>query len=31
MSMLFEPDDLARITVEAVPPFGIFSLVRLPN
>ena len=25
------PDDLARISVEAVPPFGIFSLVRLPN
>ncbi len=31
MSMLFEPQDLERITVEAVPPFGIFSLVRLPN
>jgi len=31
METLFEPDDLARIGVEAVPPFGIFSLVRLPN
>lgn len=31
METLFAPDDLARISVEAVPPFGIFSLVRLPN
>ena len=31
METLFAPDDLTRISVEAVPPFGIFSLVRLPN
>lgn len=31
METLFMPEDLARISVEAVPPFGIFSLVRLPN
>lgn len=31
MENLFVPDDLGRISVEAVPPFGIFSLVRLPN
>jgi phosphatidylethanolamine/phosphatidyl-N-methylethanolamine N-methyltransferase len=29
MDAIFEPDDLARIEVEPVPPFGIFTLVRL--
>lgn len=31
MQALFEPDELARITAEPVPPLGMFSLVRLPN
>lgn len=31
MEALFGAEDLARITVESVPPLGMFSLVRLPN
>ena len=31
MQGLFGPDDLARLHVEPVPPFGIFTLVRLPH
>ena len=31
MQALFLPDDLARISANPVPPFGIFTLVRLPN
>jgi phosphatidylethanolamine/phosphatidyl-N-methylethanolamine N-methyltransferase len=29
MDAIFSPDDLARIEIESVPPFGIFTLVRL--
>jgi phosphatidylethanolamine/phosphatidyl-N-methylethanolamine N-methyltransferase len=29
MDGIFSTDDLARIEVESVPPFGIFTLVRL--
>ena len=29
MDSIFSPEDLARIEVESVPPFGIFTLVRL--
>ena len=28
---LFEPEEIAGIETEAVPPFGIFTLVRLRN
>ncbi len=28
---LFVPEDLARASIKPVPPFGIFTLVRLPN
>jgi phosphatidylethanolamine/phosphatidyl-N-methylethanolamine N-methyltransferase len=28
---LFSPEDAARIVVTALPPFGIFKLVRLAN
>ncbi len=28
---LFEPEDIAGIETSPVPPFGIFTLVRLPN
>lgn len=28
---LFSPEDLAQISFERVPPFGIFTLVRMPN
>jgi len=28
---LFGVDDLARVTTQPVPPFGIFTLVQLPN
>ncbi|HVC62911.1 MAG TPA: class I SAM-dependent methyltransferase [Acetobacteraceae bacterium] len=31
MQGLFAPDDLAWVRAEPVPPFGIFTLVRLPN
>ena len=31
MEALFGPEDLARIERETVPPFGIFTLVRLAN
>lgn len=31
MASLFPPDDLRRLNAEQVPPFGIFTLVRLPN
>ncbi len=31
MQALFSPDDLARMRADPVPPFGIFTLVRLPN
>jgi phosphatidylethanolamine/phosphatidyl-N-methylethanolamine N-methyltransferase len=31
MEALFGPEDMAHITVENVPPFGIFTLVRLGN
>ena len=31
MQGLFSPDDLARMRAEPVPPFGIFTLVRLPH
>ncbi len=31
MQGLFLPDDLARISANPVPPFGIFTLVQLPN
>ena len=29
MDAIFSADDLARIETESVPPFGIFTLVRL--
>ncbi len=29
MEAIFGPDDLARIEIEAMPPFGLFTLVRL--
>jgi phosphatidylethanolamine/phosphatidyl-N-methylethanolamine N-methyltransferase len=29
MGAIFSPDDLSRIETESVPPFGIFTLVRL--
>jgi phosphatidylethanolamine/phosphatidyl-N-methylethanolamine N-methyltransferase len=29
MDAIFSPEDLARIETESVPPFGIFTLVRL--
>jgi phosphatidylethanolamine/phosphatidyl-N-methylethanolamine N-methyltransferase len=29
MDAIFSPDDLVRIEAESVPPFGIFTLVRL--
>jgi len=28
---LFSPEDLTRVGITPVPPFGIFTLVRLPN
>lgn len=28
---LLPPDDMARATFSSVPPFGLFTLVRLPN
>ncbi len=28
---LFPPEDLARVEMTALPPFGLFTLVRLPN
>jgi phosphatidylethanolamine/phosphatidyl-N-methylethanolamine N-methyltransferase len=31
MQGLFSPEDLARVQAEPAPPFGIFTLVRLPN
>jgi phosphatidylethanolamine/phosphatidyl-N-methylethanolamine N-methyltransferase len=31
MHGLFSPDDLARVRADPVPPFGIFTLVQLPN
>ncbi|HEY1934578.1 MAG TPA: class I SAM-dependent methyltransferase [Acetobacteraceae bacterium] len=31
MQALFAPEDLARINIRPVPPFGIFTLARLPN
>jgi phosphatidylethanolamine/phosphatidyl-N-methylethanolamine N-methyltransferase len=31
MEGLFAAEDLARIEAETAPPFGIFTLVRLPN
>ena len=31
MEAMFDADDMGTITVETVPPFGIFTLVRLPN
>jgi phosphatidylethanolamine/phosphatidyl-N-methylethanolamine N-methyltransferase len=31
MQALFTPDDMPRLQAEAVPPFGIFTLARLPN
>jgi phosphatidylethanolamine/phosphatidyl-N-methylethanolamine N-methyltransferase len=31
MQRLFAPDDMARMRAVPVPPFGIFTLVRLPN
>jgi phosphatidylethanolamine/phosphatidyl-N-methylethanolamine N-methyltransferase len=31
MQRLFEPEDLAQMSTEQVPPLGLFSLVRLPN
>lgn len=31
MQGLFSPDDLARMRANPVPPFGIFTLVQLPN
>jgi phosphatidylethanolamine/phosphatidyl-N-methylethanolamine N-methyltransferase len=31
MQALFSPDDLVRMRADPVPPFGIFTLVRLPN
>lgn len=31
MEALFAPEDMARTEAEAVPPLGIFTLVRLPN
>lgn len=31
MQGLFSPDDLARMRADPVPPFGIFTLVQLPN
>jgi phosphatidylethanolamine/phosphatidyl-N-methylethanolamine N-methyltransferase len=31
MQGLFTPEDLTRMRADPVPPFGIFTLVRLPN
>jgi phosphatidylethanolamine/phosphatidyl-N-methylethanolamine N-methyltransferase len=31
MKALFDPEDIAAIETSQVPPFGIFTLVRLPN
>ncbi|MBN9519188.1 MAG: phosphatidylethanolamine N-methyltransferase [Rhodospirillales bacterium 69-11] len=31
MEAIFAPEDMARAEGEPVPPFGIFTLVRLPN
>ncbi|HUB11301.1 MAG TPA: class I SAM-dependent methyltransferase [Acetobacteraceae bacterium] len=31
MQALLSPEELSRIQIEPVPPFGIFTLVRLPN
>jgi phosphatidylethanolamine/phosphatidyl-N-methylethanolamine N-methyltransferase len=31
MEALLEPEDMTRITIRPVPPFGIFTLVTLPN
>jgi phosphatidylethanolamine/phosphatidyl-N-methylethanolamine N-methyltransferase len=31
MQRLFSPDDMTRLRADPVPPFGIFTLVRLPN
>ena len=31
MQRLFVPDDLARMRANPMPPFGIFTLVQLPN
>ena len=31
MQRLFSPDDLARVRANPAPPFGIFTLVQLPN
>lgn len=31
MGALFEPADVARIQTRSMPPFGIFTLVTLPN
>jgi phosphatidylethanolamine/phosphatidyl-N-methylethanolamine N-methyltransferase len=31
MEAMFDSIDMAAITTEAVPPMGIFTLVRLPN
>ncbi len=31
MAALLEPDDMRQIKTRAVPPFGIFTLVTLPN
>lgn len=31
MQRLFSPDDMAQMRAVPVPPFGIFTLVRLPN
>jgi phosphatidylethanolamine/phosphatidyl-N-methylethanolamine N-methyltransferase len=29
MDGIFEPEDLGRIEAEPIPPFGLFTLVRL--
>ena len=31
LAELFDPEELRRITISRLPPFGIFSLVHLPN
>ena len=31
MEAIFASEDMARAEAEPVPPFGIFTLVRLPN
>lgn len=31
MEAIFAPEDMAMLEAEPVPPFGIFTLVRLPN